>query len=78
MIFMQFTEYQFSDSDYFGESKIWIQLDHIVSVKECQCQADRTLIELSSGTTHEVTGYANDILKEIVSEYRGKTGLTTT
>ncbi len=70
MIFMQFTEHKFSDSDYFGESKIWIQLDHIASMKECPCQADRTLIELSSGTFHEVNGYVNDILKEIVNEYR--------
>ena len=70
MIFMQFTEHKFTDSDYFGEDKIWIQLDHITSVKECPCQADRTLIELSSGTIHEVNGYANDILKEIVNEYR--------
>lgn len=70
MIFMQFTEYQFTDSDYSEENKIWIQLDHIASVKECPCQVDRTLIELSSGITHEVSGYVNDILKEIVNEYR--------
>lgn len=70
MIFMEFTEYEFVDSDYFGENKIWIQLDHIVSVRECPSQADRSWIELSSGTRHEVAGYAGDILKEIVSEYR--------
>ena len=70
MIFMEFTEYPFVESDYFEESKIWIQLDHIVSVRECPCQADRSWIELSNGTTREVDGYADDILKEIVSEYR--------
>lgn len=70
MIFMQFTEYPFVKSDYFGESKIWIQLDHIVSVEESPDRADRSWIELSSGTRHEVSGYADDILKEIVNEYR--------
>lgn len=69
MIFMQFTEYPFVKSDY-GENKIWIQLDHIVSVEESPNQADRSWIELSSGTRHEVAGYTNDILKEIVNEYR--------
>lgn len=69
MIFMEFTEYKFVGSDHFVKNKIWIQLDHIVSVRECPSQADRTWIELSSGTSHEVDGYADDILKEIVSEY---------
>lgn len=62
MIFMQFK--------YSNENKIWIQLDHIVSVKECPDQVDRTWIEMSSGTRHEVVGCAEDILKEIVKEYR--------
>ncbi len=70
MIFMEFTEYPFVESDYFGENKIWIQLDHIVSVRECPNQADRSWIELSSGIMHEVDGYTEDILKEIVNEYR--------
>lgn len=72
MIFMEFTEYQFVDPDHFNENKIWIQLDHIVSIRECPSQADRTWIYLSSGTMHEVDGYANDILKEIVDEYSEK------
>ena len=62
MIFMQFK--------YSNENKIWIQLDHIVSVKECPDQADRTLIEMDSGTRHEVLGCAEDILKGIIGEYR--------
>lgn len=70
MIFMQFMEYQFIDDDFFCENKIWINLDHIASVRECPNQADRTWIEMSSGTRHEVTGYVEDILKEIVNEYR--------
>ena len=70
MEFTEFTEYEFVDSDYFGESKIWIQLDHIVSVRECPSQADRSWIELSSGATYEVDGCAEDILNEIVNEYR--------
>ena len=70
MIFMQFKEFKFDDINFTETNKIWIQLDHIVSVRECPCQADRSWIELSSGTTHEVDGYANDILKEIVNEYR--------
>ena len=69
MIFMEFTEYQFIGSDHFSKNKIWIQLNHIVSVRECPSQADRTWIELSSGTMHEVDGHANDILKEIVNKY---------
>ena len=70
MIFMEFTEYKFIDLDSYEKSKIWIQLDHIVSVRECPCHADRSRIALSSGTIHEVSGYAEDILKEIVNEYR--------
>ena len=72
MIFMQFTEFKIIDSGNFEKNKIWIQLDHIASVRECPCQADRSWIELSSGTTHEVDGYADDILKAIVSEYSAK------
>ena len=70
MIFMEFKEFKFDDLKFTETSKIWIQLDHIVSVKECPNQADRSWIELSSGTRHEVDGYVNDILKEIINEYR--------
>jgi hypothetical protein len=66
---MQFTEFKIIDSGNFEKNKIWIQLDHITSVRECPSQADRTWIELSSGTSHEVDGYADDILEAIVKEY---------
>ncbi len=70
MIFMQFKEFKFNDLKFTETNKIWIQLDHIVSVRECPNQVDRSWIELSSGTRHEVAGCAEDILKEIVNECR--------
>lgn len=70
MIFMEFTEYEFDYSGSFEENKIWIQLDHIASVRRCPRQTDRTWIELNGGAVHEVEGNVHDILKEIVNEYR--------
>ena len=70
MIFMQFTEYDFNDSGSFEKNEIWIQLDHVASVRRCPRQIDRTWIELDSGTILEVDGNVHDILKEIVNEYR--------
>ena len=70
MIFMEFEEFKFASPKFTETNKIWIELDHIVSVKECPIQADRSWIELSSGRRREVDGCAEDILKEIVNEYR--------
>lgn len=65
MIFMEF-KLPKVDGNIFDS--VWIELDHIVSISECPCQSDRTMIELDSGSIYEVEGYTTDILKEIIDE----------
>lgn len=67
MIFMSFkVPHRFDD----GSDTIYLQLDHIASVMACDEQCDRTIVEMDSENRYEVDGFVDDILKEIVNEYR--------
>jgi hypothetical protein len=47
---------------------IWLQLENISSLRECNEQWDRTIVTMNSGVEHEIDGRCEDILKDIVDE----------
>lgn len=51
---------------------IWLELNHIVSIRACEEKADHSYIEMDSGSSYLIIGYAEDLLDEIVREI-GKT-----
>ena len=67
MIFMKFKT---ASTEKYGMDSIWLDIEHIASIKGCPEQLDRTLIEMVSGSVYEVDGYSEEILKEIVNEFR--------
>lgn len=50
---------------------VWLAIEHIESVREAYPKEPaRSYIGMNSGNVYEVEGHAEDIAKEIVSEYR--------
>lgn len=69
MIFMEF-KVPHSKNDV--PDTVWLAIEHIESVREAYPEEPaRSYIGMNSGDVYEVEGYAEDIVKGIVREYRG-------
>lgn len=70
-IFMDFKLPRIEDGKTVGWDIISIALNHIAAI--CACDEpwrNHSFIELDSGKTYEVEGYAEDILREIMDVIR--------